>query len=616
MTGMGEYTTVSPQGSFLPVRRPLPLPSAGLCTRQHARRRRSGFAFRRAVTGQALTAVLVSLLVAVCLIGLWATYALRSAYDREAQHRTRTEAQLTAHRLATRFSTGQGIAEPLTPDLLPSDLTTAVGVYDHLGRRCTAVVHNDPAGELVLPDHLAVAVPDQETGRYVHGVWSLTVPLRRADGERLGSLHLLAHHRRAQLSGVVLRVAYELPLWLVVGAAGLWLMRSVFLSGRSAARAYAKPPASVEVVMAGYQEVIDRLQSAGRELERLRTDAEHRALVQAEFSDRLIASIPDALVVVDEHGTTVLANLTAQRLFGRPPGIPFREFFADVPELQNLVAAGLQDGGVRRQSDITALIGGHQRTLEASVAPIPGAASVLCLIANITELAALRATAQARETMTSLGDMAAGIAHEFKNSLATMDGYARLLMQDVPDNPAARALRDEVRHLTQVVSDFLTFARPLRPVMAPVDLAGVVEEVVTLLREDFRRQAVTLVLPESLPVIPGDATLLRRVFENLFRNALEAIPDDAPVREVRLRAITGPEDVTLLVEDSGTGFPPEVTANLFLPFFTTKKQGHGLGLAIVRKIIVSHNGRIEACNLPAGGAQFRISLPLRIRVET
>ncbi|AEP12473.1 Signal transduction histidine kinase, nitrogen specific [Chloracidobacterium thermophilum B] len=567
------------------------------------------------MAGQALTAVLVALLVTVCLIGLWATYTLRSAYDREAQHRTRAEVQLTAYRLAARFTAGQFITEPLTPDWLPSGLTMAVGIYDHLGQRRTVVVRNDPTGELALPDNLDVANSDREETRYLHGVWVLTVPLHKADGERLGHLHLLARHRQAQLSGVVLRVAYELPLWLVMGAAGLWLARSVFLSGRSSARSYANRPASVEFVMAGYQEVIDRLQSAGRELERLRTDAEHRALVQTEFSDRLIASIPDALVVVDEHGTTVLANLTAQRLFGRPPGIPFREFFADVPDLQNLVAAGLQDGSVRRQSDITVLIGGHQRTLEASVAPIPGAASVLCLIANITELAALRATAQARETLTSLGDMAAGIAHEFKNSLATMDGYARLLMQDVPDNPAARALRDEVRHLTQVVSDFLTFARPLRPVMAPVDLAGVVEEVVTLLREDFRRREVTLVLPESLPVIPGDAALLRRAFENLFRNALEAIPDDAPVREVRLRAITGPEDVTLLLEDSGTGFPPEVAANLFLPFFTTKKQGHGLGLAIVRKIIVSHNGRIEACNLPAGGAQFRISLPLRIGVE-
>jgi signal transduction histidine kinase len=573
------------------------------------------FCLRRAMAGQALTAVLVALLVTVCLIGLWATYTLRSAYDREAQHRTRAEVQLTAYRLAARFTAGQFITEPLTPDWLPSGLTMAVGIYDHLGQRRTVVVRNDPTGELALPDNLDMANSDREETRYLHGVWVLTVPLHKADGERLGHLHLLARHRQAQLSGVVLRVAYELPLWLVVGAAGLWLARSVFLSGRSSARAYANRPASVEFVMAGYQEVIDRLQSAGRELERLRTDAEHRALVQTEFSDRLIASIPDALVVVDEHGTTVLANLTAQRLFGRPPGIPFREFFADVPDLQNLVAAGLQDGSVRRQSDITVLIGGHQRTLEASVAPIPGAASVLCLIANITELAALRATAQARETLTSLGDMAAGIAHEFKNSLATMDGYARLLMQDVPDNPAARALRDEVRHLTQVVSDFLTFARPLRPVMAPVDLAGVVEEVVTLLREDFRRREVTLVLPESLPVIPGDAALLRRAFENLFRNALEAIPDDAPVREVRLRAITGPEDVTLLLEDSGTGFPPEVAANLFLPFFTTKKQGHGLGLAIVRKIIVSHNGRIEACNLPAGGAQFRISLPLRIGVE-
>jgi len=593
---------------------PHPLPPL---TWQHACRLSLGATCRRTMAGQALTAVLVALLVTVCLIGLWVIYALRSAYDREAHHRTQAEVQLTAHRLVSRLSTNQSITEPLTPDLLPPDLATAVGVYDHLGRRRVAMARNDSTGELILPDHLDVSKQEvvQATHWDVNGNCTLTVPLHSPDGHRLGSLYLLARHRRAQLSSVAFRVAYELPLWLIVGAAGLWLVRSIFLSGWSAARVHAKPPASIEVVMAGYQEVIDRLQSAGRELERLRTDAEHRALAQAEFSDRLIASIPDALVVVDRQGVTVLANLTAQRLFGRSPGIPFREFFAEVPELQNLVAAGLQDGNVRRQSDITAFIGGHQRTLDASVAPIPGAASVLCLIADITELATLRATAQARETLATLGDMAAGIAHEFKNSLAVMDGYARLLLQDVPDNLAARALRDEVRHLTHVVSDFLTFARPLRPIMAPVSLASVVEEVVSVLQEDIRRRGVTLLLPERLPVILGDAALLRRAFENLFRNALEAIPDGASVREVRLRAVTGPEEVTLLFEDSGSGFPPEVAANMFLPFFTTKKHGHGLGLAIVRKIIVSHNGRIEACNLPNGGAQFRVVLPLQARQE-
>ncbi|MGQ9897469.1 MAG: sensor histidine kinase [Acidobacteriota bacterium] len=580
------------------------------------RRRRMGVGFRRNVAGQAMAAVLVALLVLACLSGLWVTYALRKAYDREAQARTQAEARLTAQRLAARLMASQDLFEPLPPDLLPSDLSTAVGVYDPLGYRRAAVVRNDLARELLLPDFLKVADLEQETYRDVNGIWQFTVPLRQADGQRLGSLHLLVRHRRAQLSGIVLRLAYEFPLWLVVSAAGLWLTRSVFLSGRSAARAYAKPPSSVEVVMAGYQEVIDRLQSAGRELERLRTDAEHRAVVQAEFSDRLVASIPDALVVVDRQGTIILANLTAQHLFGRLPGISFQEFFADVPDLQNLVAVGLQDGDVHRQSDITAFIGVHQRTLEASVSPIPGAASVLCLIANVTELAALRATAQARETLTSLGEMSAGIAHEFKNSLATIDGYARLLIQDAPDNLAARALRDEVRHLTQVVSDFLAFARPLRPVLAPVDLLGVVEEVVSLLEEDIRRRGVTLLLPETLPVVLGDAALLRRVFENLFRNALEALPEDASVREVRLRAVTGPEEVTLLLEDSGRGFPPEVAANLFIPFFTTKKHGHGLGLAIVRKIIVSHNGRIEARNLPTGGAQFLISLPLRPTAKT
>ncbi len=564
----------------------------------------------RGAAGQALTVALVLLLTGVGLIGLWVTYALRAAYEREAQSRIQAEARLAARQLADAIVAGAALPAAMAADELPATLTAA-GLYDRAGQRQALISRNDPSGEASLPERLDLAELDREASVFADDRCLAAAPLRSAAGERLGALRLVARHRGARLSTAVTRLAYELPLWLSVAAAGLWLMRALFAPGRRFRLERNARAAPVEFVMAGYQEVIDRLQSAGRELERLRSDAETRAVAQAQFSDRLIASIPDALVVVAADGAVGLANLAAQSLFGRPPGVDYRVFFADAPDLMDMVAASLTDQARRRKAEMEATLAGHRRTLDASVSPIPGASSVLCLVTNITELAALRATTRAKETLDGIGELAAGIAHEFKNSLAAIDGYARLLAQDAPRSAAAPALRAETRRLTQVVTEFLAFTRPMRIAFAPVSLAETAAEVASALRDLAAQRGVTLRIAQDLPTVAGDAALLRQALENLLRNAIESIPESAPTKRVALRAETSLTETTLMVEDSGGGLPPEVAGNLFVPFFTTKKQGHGLGLALVRKIVVSHNGRIEACNLPGGGAQFRVSLPLQ-----
>ncbi len=575
-------------------------------------------------TGRILTAALVTLLTGVCLVGLWATYALRQAYEQEAEGRAQAEACLAARRLVASIGSATDITTlSLSPPLLPPNFSVAVALYDRSGRR-TATAYDGPAAQtLPLPERLVLEPgrdDAEQATRLSGGEWLAVVPVHAATNTPVGMLGVVVRHRTFRLSAMVIRLAYELPFWLAVAAAAFWLVRyatapSRTLTGTADGRA-PTPTASVEAVMAGYQAVIDRLQSAGRELERLRSAAETRVVEQAQFSDRLVASIPDALIVTAADGTVVLANLAAQQLFGRSSGSDYRTFFAEAPELAAMVANSLADGSVRRKAELEVVLAGHRRTLDVSVSPIPGAASVLCLAANITELAALRATMQAKETLTSVGELAAGIAHEFKNSLATIDGYARLLAQDAAPSPAATALRAEVRRLTQVVTDFLTFARPKRIIFAPVNLAETASEVAATLEDIVVQRGITLDIARDLPTVPGDAALLRQVLENLLRNAIEAIPDDAPIKRVVLRAETGPTETTLLVEDSGSGLPPEVIQNLFVPFFTTKQQGHGLGLAIVRKIVVGHNGRIAASNLPQGGAQFRVVLPLRVFATT
>ena len=251
-------------------------------------------------------------------------------------------------------------------------------------------------------------------------------------------------------------------------------------------------------------------------------------------------------------------------------------------------------------------------TLSAVRDPQGSGLGVACLTSDLTEISDLARQMRLRENLASLGEMSAGIAHEFKNSLATISGYAQMLQNEkdagVTANFAAK-IAGETSNLTRVVTDFLNFARPQ-------DSAGLTESnsealpLADLLRESAQSCDLDLDLqvPAELKIM-GDLTAWRQAFSNLLRNSAEAAHSGVRAK-VRISAEQQDSQLIIKITDNGCGIPKEQLDKIFIPFFTTKDHGTGLGLALVHRIVSRHGGAIKATS-SGQGTEFVISLPAR-----
>jgi nitrogen fixation/metabolism regulation signal transduction histidine kinase len=417
-----------------------------------------------------------------------------------------------------------------------------------------------------------------------------------------------------------------------------WLVRPYRRLVGEAERApvAARPEGSrdeTEFVLETFQAVVAQLRAQQRELEKLSAQASARAASAEMFNERVVASVPSGLVAFDAGGIATIINPPARALLetdADAAGQHLTTLLRLSPELSGMVEHCLQTGELYRRVEVSATTGdGRVRRLGVTVAPVDpqpasdGAArGALCLLTDITEVAQLREAVALKRNLESLGEMSAGLAHEFKNALATLHGYAQLLQNlelDERGRGAASALLQEVRNLTQMVTAFLNFARPQPLQLSEVSIPELLADCAAELRPLYDERRVSFSVSGEFPEVRADELMLRQALLNLLRNAAEAFDDARPGDERRVSArgsveAAGGEDgggqLVISVEDTGAGLSPAELQRIFIPFFTTKTKGHGIGLALAHRVVTEHGGTLSAANAPAGGAVFTLRLPL------
>jgi two-component system, NtrC family, sensor histidine kinase HydH len=231
-----------------------------------------------------------------------------------------------------------------------------------------------------------------------------------------------------------------------------------------------------------------------------------------------------------------------------------------------------------------------------------------------------RAEADARrsERLAALGQMSAGLAHEIRNPLGVIKGSAEMLGQKVKDSqPLVRELAGfigtEVNRLNSLVARFLDFARPSHLDLRPARIPDIVDHAIESVHNQFPDANIKIErdYADNLPPVAVDAQLCEQVFINLVTNAYQAMDGQGGVLRVKIapESSSGKAGVAVTLEDTGPGVPAELREQIFNPFFTSKKEGVGLGLSIVAKIVDDHRGWIKLEGKDSKGARFRVFLP-------
>ncbi len=327
-------------------------------------------------------------------------------------------------------------------------------------------------------------------------------------------------------------------------------------------------------------------------------------------------SLESGLLLLDRQGRVLALNRIGAQLLDieQPaPGTALVDALAVHPSVRDVIGHAVADGRTVQRQELEIEIGRTVRTLGLTVHPLRrddgSIRGSFVLFADLTET---RRRAEEEKLATSLvqvGELAAGVAHEMRNSLATLRGYLTLV-ERAPDEESITDFMSEIRresdHLQRVLEDFLSFARPGTTRMEEIDLETVVRRAAAdpaLGGFEVRVERAAGIVTE----IKGDAQLLERAVRNLLYNAAEAERGVDRAGPLAARLGPSPDGLELAIEDRGPGIPAEIRDRLFQPFASA--GGVGLGLALSRRIVDLHGGRLTLDDRPGGGTRARLVFP-------
>jgi signal transduction histidine kinase len=367
-----------------------------------------------------------------------------------------------------------------------------------------------------------------------------------------------------------------------------------------------------------FRDTIEKLESREKELRELHDREKTRADELERVSATLTRSLGSGFLSIDSEGRVADLNSAGSQILGvanaaEVIGQPIESAVA--APLSSVIRRSLDESMAFTRMELRQPTGETSSDLGLTTVPLRDAngrtIGVLALFTNLTPIRELEGRVRALQTLADLGEMAAGVAHEFRNSLSTISGYLKLALRLKPPEPVEsklKAAEDEAIRLSAAVAALLNFARPFQLDLQKVNLGAITSATVATLVEGASDVEVRVDAAEDV-VIEGDPTLLARAVENCVRNAMEAVREKGSgAISVEVRRAPEPR---ITITDTGAGLDPNDVPRLFLPFQTQRSGGFGLGLSLVKKIVLLHHGTVELEGKPGQGAKLTMTfLPL------
>ncbi len=342
------------------------------------------------------------------------------------------------------------------------------------------------------------------------------------------------------------------------------------------------------------------------------------------FSDNLVENMPIGLVALDAGERVASCNHVAESILGFSSGIIIEKHASEIlpKQLVSLLDNLETSSGVVEKEIDCEKKDGETIPLEASATRLYDENKTflgyVLLFKDLTEIRSLKKVIARNQRLASIGRLAAGVAHEIRNPLSSIKGFATYFRERYSDNPedqqTAGIMIQEVERLNRVVGQLLEFSKPVHISPKPADVKTIIIDSLRLIEKNASEKHIRIEknFPEESMVAEVDADRLSQVFLNLYLNAMEAMESNGTI-SVELMKHEVKDGISVRVSDTGTGISKENLANIFDPYFTTKSSGTGLGLAIVHNIIESHNGDIHVESTPGQGCIFTIFIPRRVK---
>ena len=406
---------------------------------------------------------------------------------------------------------------------------------------------------------------------------------------------------------------YLLSAGVLLAVAAFVIAARVYLSKQKSAIGTiqeTKEGSEVGFVVDTFHELVAKLKEKEKELEKLKGFAEEKAVSIEAYNENILQSVPSGVISIDNSLKIKSMNQAAERILGVDKNEAIGRQFDDV--FNEPLTSLISDDELLLRKEYSYITTDKRHiwlgiTTSRLINTAGERIGLIFVFADLSDVKALQAQVELRQRLSQLGEMSAGISHELRNSMSVISGYAKLLGKKVDESnrPTVDSIVAEISSMDKVISELLAFAKPTALHTDRVDLNNIIKEAVETVIAGNDSVNVSINAAETV-FVRADDVLLKQALSNILINSIDALPSGGNI-DIELNRL--PDKAELSIRDNGSGIPEEIVPKIFLPFFTTRREGVGLGLALVQKIIVGHGGSIEVVSKEGEGTAFLITIP-------